>query len=48
MYNPNGTDVTGSSVNSASIIGTAASGAMANSSYAALLTDGYQLVLDEL
>ncbi len=48
QYNPNGTDVTGASVNSASIIGTAASGAMANSSYANLLTDGYQLVLDEL
>jgi endo-1,4-beta-D-glucanase Y len=48
QYNPNGTDVTGASVNSASIIGTAAAGAMGNSTYSGFVADGYQLVLDEL
>jgi endo-1,4-beta-D-glucanase Y len=47
-YNPNGTDVMGASFNSASIIGTAASGAMANSTYATFVNDGYQLTLDLL
>jgi len=48
QYNPDGTDVSGASRNSASIIGTSASGAMANSSYASYVNDGYQFVLDML
>jgi endo-1,4-beta-D-glucanase Y len=47
-YNPGGTDVMGASFNSASIIGTAASGAMATSTYATFVNDAYQFTLDLL
>ncbi len=51
-YNPNGTDYSAGgmmgALNSASIIGTSAVGAMANSTYATYVNDSYQLVLDLL
>ena len=48
LYNLNGMEASGAAVNSASIIGTAASGAMSNSSYSTFMNDGYQLVFDLL
>jgi endo-1,4-beta-D-glucanase Y len=48
LYNLNGMEASGAAVNSASIIGTAAAGAMANTSYATFMNDGYQLVFDLL
>ena len=49
LYTPsNGRPATGSAVNSASIIGTAASGAMYSTTYAQFRDSGYQLVLDLL
>jgi endo-1,4-beta-D-glucanase Y len=47
LYNPNGMEASGAAVNSASIIGTAAAGAMSGSN-TAFVNDGYQLVLDLL
>ncbi len=46
LYSPNGSAYTGAAANSASIIGTAAAGAMANNQ--TFVNDGYQLVLDLL
>jgi len=46
LYDPNGNAHTGAAVNSASAVGTAAAGAMANSQ--AFVNDGYQLVVDIL
>jgi len=47
LYNRDGTDyTTGQARNSASIIGTSAVGAMANTSYQTYLNDAYQFVLD--
>ena len=46
LYSPNGSPYTGAAANSASVIGTAAAGAMANNQ--TFVNDGYQLVLDLL
>ena len=46
LYSPNGNPYTGAAANSASIIGTAAAGAMANNQQ--FVNDGYQLVMDLL
>jgi len=48
IFNPNGTDYAMASYGSASIIGTSASGAMGNSTYAGFVNDSYQYVLDVL
>jgi endo-1,4-beta-D-glucanase Y len=48
LYNLNGMEASGAAVNSASIIGTAAAGAMGSSANAAFMNDGYQLTLDLL
>lgn len=48
IYNPNGTDTANAASNSASIVGTAASGAMANTNYAPFVNDAYQMILDLL
>jgi endo-1,4-beta-D-glucanase Y len=48
IYQLSGMENTDGAVNSGSAIGTAAAGAMSNSSYATFVNDGYQLVLDLL
>jgi hypothetical protein len=48
LYNLDGTVAANAAVNSASIIGTAASGAMANTQYATFRDDAFQLVMDLL
>jgi hypothetical protein len=46
IYTPGGDDLTASAPNSASIIGTAAVGAMSSATYATFLNDAYQAVFD--
>ncbi len=46
IYTPAGNDVTGSAPNSASILGTAAVGAMSSTTNAAFMRDAYQAVFD--
>jgi hypothetical protein len=48
IYQLSGTENSDAAVNSGSAIGTAASGAMSNSSYSSFMNAGYQLVLDLL
>ncbi len=48
IYNLNGMETSNAAVNSGSAIGTAAAGAMSNTSYSTFMNDGYQLVLDLL
>jgi len=48
IYELTGMETGNAAVNSGSAIGTAASGAMSNTSYSAFMNDGYQLVLDLL
>jgi endo-1,4-beta-D-glucanase Y len=48
IYQLSGMENTDGAVNSGSAIGTAATGAMSNSSYASFVNSGYQLVLDLL
>jgi len=48
IYELSGTETSNAAVNSGSAIGTAATGAMANTQYSAFMNSGFQLVLDLL
>jgi endo-1,4-beta-D-glucanase Y len=48
IYELTGIETSNAAVNSGSAIGTAAAGAMSNTSYSTFMNDGYQLVLDLL